>query len=339
MSDIVLKGYVQKRRGVLTHLNERRLTVNEYVVFDILLMLADKETGSYMINAPAIHFWSGEQLSIKAAQRALQGLDEKGYIVRETVPGKLGVYPYYIDKFVVAYGAEQGKVLSYTKKANKIEKIEELLEYFGAEVVQQDDQDTDQQGDQHPVQQGVHKTKLETGDLKLEKGKSKGVNKSIRKQTPTPLEPNSVDQEQPTPAGLTSEAQDQNLETLFEKEPESVRLLFSLLYPNGFESLALFQREAPHARACAEILAREKVSPKELIKHNHTHKTGGLYFRSCAQMHKALTSETQRTLNDFVGHKPTACRTCKALAKKVDGVALPGYRQQSGQREILKGDI
>jgi hypothetical protein len=132
MSDIVLKGYVQKRRGVLTHLNERRLTVNEYVVFDILLMLADKETGSYMINAPAVRFWSGEQVSVDAADRALRGLEEKDYIVREITPGKLGVYPYHIQKFIVAYGAEQGKVLTFTKKRNKIEKTVALLEYFGA---------------------------------------------------------------------------------------------------------------------------------------------------------------------------------------------------------------
>jgi hypothetical protein len=156
---------------------------------------------------------------------------------------------------------------------------------------------------------------------------------------PTPLGLSSVDQNLKT---LSSEEQpqDQNLQTLLQKEQDGVQLLFDGLYPNGFESVALFLREVPHARACAEILAKEKISVKELLKYNRTHKSGGLVFRSCAVLHKALTKEEQRTLNDFVGHDPKACRICKALAKKVDGHVLPAYRQNSGQRNIFgKGDI
>ena len=323
MSDIVLKGYVQKRRGVLTHLNERRLTVNEYVVFDILLLLADKETGSYMINAPAIRFWSGEQITIDAADRALRGLEEKDYIVREITPGKLGVYPYHIQKFIVAYGAEQGKVLTFTKKRNKIEKTVALLEYFGAVLADDGAEPTADAGAEHPADGGADKTKLETGDLKLET-KAKGVSKSASKGTPTPLGSNSVDQ---------------NLETLFSEEQPKVQLLFEILYPHGFESVALFLKEVPHARACAEILAKENVGVKELLHYNKTHKTGGLKFRSCTQLHRALTAESQRLLNDFADHDAASCKTCKAAAKKVDGNPLPAYRQNYGQREILKGDI
>jgi hypothetical protein len=323
MSDIVLKGYVQKRRGVLTHLNERRLTVNEYVVFDILLLLADKETGSYMINAPAIRFWSGEQITIDAADRALRGLEEKDYIVREITPGKLGVYPYHIQKFIVAYGAEQGKVLTFTKKRNKIEKTVALLEYFGAQSADEGAEPTAEDGAEGSAEPGADKTKLETGDLKLET-KAKGVSKSVRKSTPTASGSNSVDQ---------------NLETLFSEEQPQVQTLFSILYPNGFESVALFLKEVPHARACVEILAREKVSVKELLHYNKTHKSGGLVYRSCEHLLRGLTSETQRTLNDFVGHDPGSCRVCKAALKKADGKSLPEYRQKSGQREILKGGI
>ena len=55
---INLSGWVQARRGVLEHLQDGRMTPNEFAVFHILLYLADKETGSYLINAKAIAFWT-----------------------------------------------------------------------------------------------------------------------------------------------------------------------------------------------------------------------------------------------------------------------------------------
>ncbi len=42
MSDINLSGWVPLRRGLLTHLQERRMSLNEFAVFGILLMLADQ---------------------------------------------------------------------------------------------------------------------------------------------------------------------------------------------------------------------------------------------------------------------------------------------------------
>jgi hypothetical protein len=300
VSDIVLKGYVQLRRGILTHLNERRLTLNEFVVFNILLMLADKETGSYKTNALAIQFWTGGQLSEDGADRALRSLEKKGYIVREITPGQYGVYPYHIQKFVVTSGAEVGKVLTFKKKRNGVEETEELLAYFGAEPAEEGAKGTADVGAEVPAVPPADKTRLETGDLKQET-KAKVGSKSDSQVAPTPL-------------GFTSESQD--LQTLFQKEPNSVQLLFDGLYPNGFESVALFLKEVPHARACVEILAKEKIDVRELLKYNRTHKSGGLVFRSCAQLLKALTTDEQRTLNDFVGHESSSCRTCRALTKK-----------------------
>ena len=103
---------------------------------------------------------------------------------------------------------------------------------------------------------------------------------------------------------------DQNFETLFSEEQPQTQTLFNLLYPSGFESVALFNREVPHARACAEKLAKEKVSVRELLKYNRTHKSAGLVFRSCAQLLKALSTDEQRVLQDFVGHDASSCRTC-----------------------------
>jgi hypothetical protein len=39
-----------------------------------------------MINAPAIEFWTGGQLSHQSAKAALAGLDKKDYIVRDPAP-------------------------------------------------------------------------------------------------------------------------------------------------------------------------------------------------------------------------------------------------------------
>ena len=133
MSDIILSGWVQTRRGVLSHLLDGRMTVNEWAVYHILLLLADKATGSYMTNSGAIAFWTNGQIKKDAADRALRGLDEKGYIVREITPGHNGVYPYHVQKYIATAGADEGKVLTFTKKPNGTEKIAELLEYFGAE--------------------------------------------------------------------------------------------------------------------------------------------------------------------------------------------------------------
>jgi hypothetical protein len=140
VSDITLNGYVQKRRGVLQHLVDGRMTPNEYFVFDILLILANHKTGCGMINAPAIVFWSGGQLSVDGADRALRGLDKKNYIVRESNPGRMGLYPYCIQNYEVfwrdAEGAEHVRRTQFDRKTNKTETIEELLEAFGAQAAE-----------------------------------------------------------------------------------------------------------------------------------------------------------------------------------------------------------
>ena len=146
MSDITLNGYVQKRRGVLQHLVDGRMTPNEYLVFDILLILADHNTGCGMINAPAIVFWSGGQLSVDGADRALRGLDKKNYIVREISAGRMGLYPYRIHNYEIfrrdAKGAEHVRRTRFDRKTNKTETIEELLEAFGAQPAEDGAEET-----------------------------------------------------------------------------------------------------------------------------------------------------------------------------------------------------
>jgi hypothetical protein len=88
-------GHVQLRRGILDHLYEGRLTGNEFLAFTILLILADKKTGGYRINASALSTWSGKELSVDAADRALRGLEKKRYIypLPPTIRAVFGVKP------------------------------------------------------------------------------------------------------------------------------------------------------------------------------------------------------------------------------------------------------
>jgi hypothetical protein len=96
-------GYVALRRGLLSHIQEGRLTNNEALTFVVLLMLADKATGSGTINSPALRsFMPG--LSHDAAKRALLGLEEKHYIFRQIVPFSKRVYRFWVNLYVPSTG-------------------------------------------------------------------------------------------------------------------------------------------------------------------------------------------------------------------------------------------
>jgi hypothetical protein len=96
-------GYVALRRGLLSHIQEGRLTNNEALTFVVLLMLADKETGSGTINSPTLRsFMPG--LSHDAAKRALLGLEEKRYIFRQIVPFSKRVYRFWVNLYVPSTG-------------------------------------------------------------------------------------------------------------------------------------------------------------------------------------------------------------------------------------------
>jgi hypothetical protein len=141
VKDINLNGYVPVRRGLVTHLQTGRMTVNEYVVFNLLLMLADHETGTGLINAPAIVYWSGGQLSLDGADRALRSLDKKDYIVREITPGTERLYLYRVQNFEIFWrdekGAEHVRRTRFDRNNNKIQAIDQLRDFFGAKPAEE----------------------------------------------------------------------------------------------------------------------------------------------------------------------------------------------------------
>ena len=102
-------GYVMKRRAILRHLSDAKMTPTEFLIFDLLLLMADSDTGVCMASAEKIVAYSGSQLNKRTVQDALVSLSRKGYIKRGNVKGKRGNYPVCVDKYLCTTGQNRGK--------------------------------------------------------------------------------------------------------------------------------------------------------------------------------------------------------------------------------------
>jgi hypothetical protein len=104
-----MNGYVPKRRGVLDHLQARRLTLLEYGAYDAIILLADKASGRWWGSAKALAALCGAgDLTERQARHILESLANKGYIRRFATPRAHGNYPILIDKYLVTFGALSG---------------------------------------------------------------------------------------------------------------------------------------------------------------------------------------------------------------------------------------
>ncbi len=93
-----LSGYVPLRRGILHHTMDGSLTLQEFAAFTTLVMLADKATGAGKINGPVLRtFLPG--LTVDAAKRVLQSLEEKRYIFRKITPRSPILYPFWVNRY------------------------------------------------------------------------------------------------------------------------------------------------------------------------------------------------------------------------------------------------
>lgn len=91
-------GFVPIRRGIYEHINDGRMTGQEWMVYSILHLKADHQTGiCYKVSAPAL----GMLLRIKphTINRILRSLEKKGYIKRLSHIGQIVSYPVVINKF------------------------------------------------------------------------------------------------------------------------------------------------------------------------------------------------------------------------------------------------
>jgi hypothetical protein len=96
-------GYFPIYRDIIDHTIDGRLSNNEALVLVWLTLLADKETGSYTINAPTLRaFLPG--LTKGGAQRTLESLQEKRYIYRDITPRSPLAYKYWVEGFKPTVG-------------------------------------------------------------------------------------------------------------------------------------------------------------------------------------------------------------------------------------------
>ena len=101
-------NFVKVRRGILQHLQERRLTTHEFAVFQLLLLLADASTGVWWGDSVGVSAYL--DMGQRAAKNALHGLKEKGYVRAFQQKGSRSTYPILIDLYEITVGDLRGSL-------------------------------------------------------------------------------------------------------------------------------------------------------------------------------------------------------------------------------------
>jgi DNA-binding Lrp family transcriptional regulator len=103
MSEYRGGGYIKLRRGILSHLQTRRLSVNEFTIFVTLLVLADIKTGVVEHTSQKA---LAELLGMPATsvRGAMKRLEDKGYILRAFIQGHKEWYAVLCDKYEITDG-------------------------------------------------------------------------------------------------------------------------------------------------------------------------------------------------------------------------------------------
>ena len=110
------EGYVQKRRGIIQHLRDGRMTLLEYGAYDLILLLANKATGIWVGSAKALAANCGaSDVSDRQARHILESLESSSYVKRFAVARSHRNYPILINRFFVSFGAHSGCVLNAIK--------------------------------------------------------------------------------------------------------------------------------------------------------------------------------------------------------------------------------
>jgi hypothetical protein len=109
---VAQNGFIPLRRGILEHLEQGRLSGNEFLAYVLMILRADSKTGIWFGGALALSAFSGGFLSGRTARRVLEGLETKGYIKRFSEPGRRGNYPVLINFYEVTQGARSGHRLN-----------------------------------------------------------------------------------------------------------------------------------------------------------------------------------------------------------------------------------
>jgi hypothetical protein len=99
-------GFVMVRRNLLPHLIDGRLSMNEFAVYLVLILLADSDSGQTKTCARALHAicHPGQQLNLRGMQRILDRLEGAEYIHRDLLQGERGLYTVTVNKYPITTG-------------------------------------------------------------------------------------------------------------------------------------------------------------------------------------------------------------------------------------------
>jgi hypothetical protein len=128
-------GFVKRRRGILAHLREGRITLAEAGAHDVIGMLADKCTGIWFGSARAFAANCGAgDVTERQARHLLETLEAKGYLKRFATPRAHGNYPILVNKYEVTFGAHDGMRLNASATSDWHNPAYEKCLEQGAEV-------------------------------------------------------------------------------------------------------------------------------------------------------------------------------------------------------------
>jgi hypothetical protein len=101
-------GWYARRRGILEHLRDGKISLFDMSIHDLLCLLADHQTGIAMCSsvkiaalAPRDDVERSAQGYVRAIRRSLEHLESIGWIKRWAIKGKKGNYPVAVARFDV----------------------------------------------------------------------------------------------------------------------------------------------------------------------------------------------------------------------------------------------
>jgi hypothetical protein len=94
-------GWYPRRRGILQHLDEGRISLLDLAVHDFLCLLADHKTGVAWASSEKIHALCPAEINSRAIRRSLAKMEALGWLKRFCVRGRRGNYPILIARYFV----------------------------------------------------------------------------------------------------------------------------------------------------------------------------------------------------------------------------------------------
>jgi hypothetical protein len=123
------------RPGIEDHLVRGALSLSEFGIYTLIHIQADYRTGIWRGSAPRILATAPRGASLRKIQRALEHLEELGYLKSFRPQGVRGNTPYLIDKFTVRSGALKWRRLNAAQSASWRDPCYDLVAEDDAQTV------------------------------------------------------------------------------------------------------------------------------------------------------------------------------------------------------------